>query len=121
MTIDPMGMAQHRANVRGQDRDKRGHGAATDRASVVAYCKATAERQRCTAATAVRTSTEPRGYTLADHDLAETKRHDAEVLRKLAADKLVPEQRRLVECAAEELEHEAEAIVPLKYSRKTWQ
>lgn len=120
LKINPTDLAHHRANVRGHERDRRGHGAATDPEALAAYRQATAERRAVTASTAVRVTRQPRGFTLADHEHAEELRREAARLAEIAAAKDVPEQRRLVEREVAQLEARAEAIVPLEHARAGW-
>ena len=65
-------------------------------------------------------SREPRGYSPADHERAEALRDEAASMRRLAAAKTVPSQRRLVEQEAANLERDADAIVPLEHARAGW-
>lgn len=118
--LDPTELAHRSANARGHERDRRGHGAATDPESIAAFVRATAKRRAATAATAVVVTREPRGYTAAEHERADALRGEAASLRRMAEAKPYGDQRRLVEGEAANLERDAEAIVPLEHARAGW-
>jgi hypothetical protein len=115
--LDPTGLQGRRANVRGTAQT---HGAATDSEAVRAYVQATTRRRTESTRTAVVVTREPRGYTLQDHERAESLRGEAAALRRIAAEKREDHSRRLVEREAANLERDAETIVPIVHARAGW-
>lgn len=119
VSIDPTGLERRRAGVRPADHDQRGHGAATDRESVWSFVHA-CQRRQAESARAALVVGRRRGYTEQDHERAEALRGEAEALRRIAAAKPEHDQRALVEREAQNLDDDAERIVPLQHARSSW-
>jgi len=117
---DPMAVAPMGPGVRPPERSRLGDGATRDPGAIAAYVLATEHRRRESDRAAVLVTTAPRGYTRSEHERAEILRGEAQALRRIAAAKLVPAQRRLVEREADALDRSAEEIVPLAHARAGW-